>query len=447
MSRTSSRSGRFVERTLVLPGFIFRWVLLAFLLSTCTFCGQKDTLPACPEPEPCPEVNKEPLPAVAPKKTTPVTVVQEPGCPPQERKVDPVAGGTTLDHGFMPFPWKPLASHRLSHRITARPVRVSVDTWVFADHGGFIRALRLENKQGKWLFTQVWQVRTKDAVWSAPGLSLDGATLLAGSDDDSLYRIDAKSGKVMGTYTPFACTFKKSNEPAAARCDQDMTPVSLPDGGWLSGGAGVTRHDASGEILWQYPVTTHVRGNIVRDHAGNLYAVTLGGILFSLTENGSLRWQVAMKSVCDSTLLHAPDCTVVVGCDNRTLNAVSTLNGEFRWRVHAPDAFRGGGALSPDGRTLYWGNLDRHIYAIALDSGKVHWRYRTAGRHLGAPMVDRDGQVLVFPEEKRLTLLAPDGSLKGTLELPAIADTHPVHVDGEHLLLPLESGEILLLGN
>jgi outer membrane protein assembly factor BamB len=94
---------------------------------------------------------------------------------------------------------------------------------------------------------------------------------------------------------------------------------------------------------------------------------------------------------------------------------------------------------------VYWGNLDRHVYAVETATGKVRWRYRTAGRHLLSPLVDADGRVLAFPEERQLYLLAPDGSLSGVFALPAIADAHPARLDEHALLLPLETGELLLL--
>ncbi len=191
-------------------------------------------------------------------------------------------------------------------------------------------------------------------------------------------------------------------------------------------------------------MTAHVRGSAALDADGHLYVATLGGEVLSLTAEGKIRWQARARGQCDSTPLLAGGCTLLVGCDDRTLTAFSTIDGRVKWRLYAPEGFRGGGALSPDGATLYWGNLDRYLYAVSVESGKVRWRYRTAGRQMIPPLVDTAGRVLVFPEEKMLYLLDAEGTLAGTMVLPAIAEAHPAWIDERTLLLPLESGEILL---
>jgi outer membrane protein assembly factor BamB len=78
--------------------------------------------------------------------------------------------------------------------------------------------------------------------------------------------------------------------------------------------------------------------------------------------------------------------------------------------------FRGAGALSPDGSVVYWGAFDRYLYAAETSTGKVRWRYRTAGRHLGTPWVDSAAMCLFFPRKNRVYLLSAEGSLLGTLD-------------------------------
>jgi outer membrane protein assembly factor BamB len=330
--------------------------------------------------------------------------------------------------------------------VTATPLHLGGDRWAVVDHRGRVHALTLKQEKDRWTIRVAWTTQAgKDALWSPPARSADGRVLWVGSDDDHVYRIDAQTGAILGLTKPFSCTPRKTTDPEAARCDQDTTPLPTDDGGVVTGGAGVARLDAAGALLWSHPVASHLRGAVARDAAGGLFAVTLGGEVLALTADGKLRWKARARGACDATPVLTGGCTLLVGCDDRTLTAHSTLDGHAKWRLHAPEGFRGGGALAPDGATVYWGNLDRHVYAVDTATGKVRWRYRTAGRHLIPPLVDVDGRVLAFPEERQLYLLAPDGGLVGTFTLPAIADAHPARVDDRTLLFPLETGELWLL--
>jgi len=422
-------------------------LFLALFCSTCTYCKGGDSARPCPEPAPCPAASALPvIPPPAPgPPPVPTTVVKEPVCEAPAEPPEPGAHRHRVPR-LPAFPWRLAASHALKARVTATPLSLGQDRWAVVDHQGRVHALTVKKEKDRWTIRVAWTTKAgKDALWSPPALSADGRVLWVGSDDDQVYRLDAATGALLGQARPFTCAPRKATDPEAARCDQDTSPLPLPDGGVLVGGAGLAALDAAGAALWTHPVASHLRGAPARDLDGGLYAVTLGGEILALTAAGRPRWQARARGGCDATPLLAGGCTLLVGCDDRTLTAHSTLDGHARWRLHAPEGFRGGGALSPDGATVYWGNLDRHVYAVETATGKVRWRYRTAGRHLLPPLVDADGRVLAFPEERQLYLLAPDGTLAGVFQLPAVADAHPARLDDRTWLLPLETGELLLL--
>ncbi len=422
-------------------------LILALFCSTCTYCKGGDSARPCPEPAPCPSTPATGAhrPSAPAKPPVPTTVVKEPAC---EAVAEPPEPGAHRHRaGRLPaLPWRLVASHALKARVTATPLSLGDDRWVVVDHRGRVHALVVKKEKDRWTIRTAWTTQAgTDALWSPPARSADGRILWVGSDDDQVYRIDARSGALLGQAKPFTCAPRKATDPEAARCDQDTTPLTTDDGGVITGGAGLARLGADGAVLWSHPVTSHLRGAVARDAGGGLYAVTLGGEILALTADGRLRWSARARGGCDATPVLAGGCTLIVGCDDRTLTAHFTLDGHAKWRLHAPEAFRGGGALSLDGATVYWGNLDRHVYAVDTATGKVRWRYRTAGRHLIPPLVDPDGRVLAFPEERQLYLLGADGALLGTFGLPAIADAHPAPIDDRTLLLPLETGELWLL--
>ncbi len=420
---------------------------MAFLLSaSCTHCKSRTC--HCPAKEA--DLTNSPARAdagdAAPMRPKPVVNrVEEPQCPAGWKAPEETAQAHRIAHAFLPFPWKVRAVFRAGARITARPARLAGDRWILADHRGRVRAIDIRKANGRWSLQEAWKAQLPDIVWSAPKVSADGRSLWVGCDDDSVYRLDAATGKVLGQVRPFECTFTRKNDPEATRCDVDNEFVLLPDASVLAGGGGIARILPDGTIAWRFPVTSHVRGAPAVDGEGHLYFSTLGGEIVSLDAQGALRWRERVRSRCDSTPVLAGGCLVILGCDDSSLNAFSTLDGRPVWKLFAPGAFRGAGALSPDGSVLYWGGFDRHLYAVETATGKVRWRYRTSGRHLGAPLVDAGGHVLVFPEENRGYWLDAEGHLRGTLDLPAIADAPPAFVDEDAVLLALETGDVLLL--
>lgn len=330
---------------------------MAFLLSaSCTHCKSRTC--HCPAKEA--DLTNSPARAdagdAAPMRPKPVVNrVEEPQCPAGWKAPEETAQAHRIAHAFLPFPWKVRAVFRAGARITARPARLAGDRWILADHRGRVRAIDIRKANGRWSLQEAWKAQLPDIVWSAPKVSADGRSLWVGCDDDSVYRLDAATGKVLGQVRPFECTFTRKNDPEATRCDVDNEFVLLPDASVLAGGGGIARILPDGTIAWRFPVTSHVRGAPAVDGEGHLYFSTLGGEIVSLDAQGALRWRERVRSRCDSTPVLAGGCLVILGCDDSSLNAFSTLDGRPVWKLFAPGAFRGAGALSPDGSVLYWG--------------------------------------------------------------------------------------------
>lgn len=427
------------------------YLFACLLSSSCVRCKSESCHcppPASPAMEAGSAANRGGQQAVLAQPPKPVEHrVEAPACPAGWKAPEKTAQTHRFPGVFPPFPWKVQAIYKAHARITAQPVHLGDGRWVVADHRGRVRMLEISRTAGGFSLREVWKAQLPDVVWSAPMVSEDGRFLWVGCDDDFVYRIAAADGTVAQQVKPFACAYTRRNDPEATRCDMDAGFAPLPDGGVLAAGAGVARLLADAQVQWRFPVGTHVRGAPVQDDSGSVYFSTLGGEIISLDVNGNLRWRERARARCDASPLLAPGCRLIVGCDDHTLNAYSTLDGHPEWRLHVPGEFRGAGALSPDGSVVYWGSLDRHLYAVETATGRVRWRYRTSGRHLGAPWVDSSGNVLVFPEENRGYWLGPDGVLLGTLDLPAIADAPPAFIDSRTVLLALETGDILLMGS
>lgn len=424
---------------------IFLYLCHCFLITSCIHCQSSPCNCSNSESRCDKKVHVEEKNAdILPKRSQPIIQrVDGPQCPAGWKVQQDTTDANRLPYTFPAFPWKVQTIYKMRARITAQPVRLAPNRWVIADHKGRVRVIEIV-KNTKMKLREVWKIQLPDVVWSAPTITEDGQ-MWVGCDDDFVYRINASTGAIIGQVKPFECVYTLKNNPEATRCDMDSGFVALREGGVLAGGAGLVKLNADGQVAWRYGVHTHVRGKPVVDVTGHLYFTTLGGEIGSLDMTGTVRWKEQAPARCDSSPLLTGNCLMIVGCDDRTLNAFSTIDGHPVWKLYVPGEFRGTGALSPDGSVVYWGALDRYLYAVETATGKVRWRYRTSGRHINAPWVDRVGNILVFPEENRGYLLSAEGNLLGTLEVPAIVDAPLSFVDENTVLLGLETGDVLLM--
>ncbi|MBN2725313.1 MAG: PQQ-binding-like beta-propeller repeat protein [Deltaproteobacteria bacterium] len=69
---------------------------------------------------------------------------------------------------------------------------------------------------------------------------------------------------------------------------------------------------------------------------------------------------------------------IFFGDHTGNINSVSLIDGNFKtnWKYKTGDKIWGDPILSRDGKTLYSGSDDDHLYAISVDSGKLLWKIR-----------------------------------------------------------------------
>jgi outer membrane protein assembly factor BamB len=89
-----------------------------------------------------------------------------------------------------------------------------------------------------------------------------------------------------------------------------------------------------------------------------------------------------------------PDGTIYVGANNSNFYAVNP-DGTLKWKYEAEPERAGiwsGAALSPDGRTVYFGANKGGIYAVDTASGKLVWQAPLFGGSVYAsPTLDKNG--------------------------------------------------------
>jgi len=176
-----------------------------------------------------------------------------------------------------------------------------------------------------------WTYPTGGPVRSGAAISGDGATLYIGSDDGTVYALDAATGRRTGTY---------------------------PAGGAVSGVA------VAGNTL------------LVGSADRSVHAFTIGNL--------GVSWA---SPAAGARIVGAPTAgggAVYVGSDDHYVYALDFDTGDRKWRRPT-----GGTTVAgpPQNTGVMWaGSLDGHLYALNASTGAVDWQF-AAGAVSSAPLV------------------------------------------------------------
>jgi outer membrane protein assembly factor BamB len=267
-----------------------------------------------------------------------------------------------------------------------------------------------------------WSFVTGDLVWSTPAIAADG-TIYVGSDDDHLYALEGKSGKLRWKYRMGSCAQTVGVGPEATRCDVDAGPTLGPDGAIYTGGDAVYAVNPDGTLRWRFPTGGHVGSAPALAADGTVYAGSQDNSIYAITPDGRQQWEFRARDDVESSPAIEEDGTIYVGSDDSRLYAL-TPQGQLAWAFTTGDDVRASPAIGRDG-TVYVGSFDGLLYAIRRD-GTLLWAFRTGDRIVSSALVDADGAILVGSQDDRLWALEPDGKLRWSIELGGDVDSSPI---------------------
>ena len=255
-----------------------------------------------------------------------------------------------------------------------------------------------------------WSFATKGPVLASPALS--GGVVYIGSDDGSLYALDARTGALRWQYDTEGPV---GSSPAVAgglvyvaSRDGNVYAIAADTGKlrWKFATAGERRFEAKGihgirpatqtmpdpwDLLESSPA---ISGGVVYicSGDGNLYALDAG--------TGALRCKFATHDVIHASPAIAAG-TVYVGSWDSYLYAIDAETGRQRWRFKTgedPDKHNQVGFQSSPavvGDTVYVGCRDAHVYAVNAATGERRWAVSTKGSWVIATPAVHDGLVYV----------------------------------------------------
>ena len=128
-----------------------------------------------------------------------------------------------------------------------------------------------------------------------------------------------------------------------------------------------------------------------------------GTVIAFDAETGKIRWRRTIGP-SESSPLFAGN-VVIVGDWSHNVYAFTTATGNLRWHFHAGGLIKG--AIAQDGRRVFFGSYDTHVYALDVRTGKQVWRASSQ------PRIGRTGTFYANPAVVygRVFLGATDGKM------------------------------------
>ncbi len=259
---------------------------------------------------------------------------------------------------------------------------------------------------------RLWSFETGDLVRSSP--TIVNETVYVGSDDGTVYALDAVSGEE-------EWTFETDN---GIRSSPTVVNGTVYTG---SNDNTVYALDAaSGEEEWTFE-TNRLSGSSPTVVNGTLYIGGFSAVYALNTASGEEEWTFDT----DNPIFSSPTVAngiVYVGNDGNSLYALDVATGEEVWTFETDNPIRSSPTIVHG--TVYVGCHDTTVYALNAASGDQEWTFETSRLVRPSPTVV-DGTVFVGSNDAILYALdAATGEEAWTFETDNVIRSSPTVADG-----------------
>jgi outer membrane protein assembly factor BamB len=286
---------------------------------------------------------------------------------------------------------------------------------VVGDVEGVIHAVDWQTRRERW------QVTTGDTVEATAAIA-DGRVFI-GSDDGRFRALDLADGKL-------AWQLKGEEKfPTGA------TVVAGPEGGetrlLVNGYDGISHclQARDGTLLWRHETEDYINGTPAVLAGGQ---VAFGGCdavihVLQLSDGTEVH---SVKSDAQIIRSLAAWQNTVYGVNHANqLLAATTSATEPSWVYEAGDTqFLTSPAV--DAARVYVGTRDRHLHAVDRLTGKLRWKFKTAGRVASSPLVFEDAVVFGSSDGRLYAVAKDDGRELWRLDLGEGLENAPAFAGG-----------------
>ncbi len=294
-----------------------------------------------------------------------------------------------------------------SHHIVAQksaPVIDSERIYFGTDSGTFF-ALEQSTGAVAWSFEVVFHPTGK-GILSSPAL-FDGR-IFFGAYDGNVYALDTKSGKKLWEYIDADWV---GSSPSIAP-ELGLLYIGLEFGLFGKRGGIAALDMKDGSLVWQHRTSQFTHGSpLYIKEEGVVVIGSNNWILYAHdAKTGEIRWEYPTGGDIKTKAAYDSKWRLIV-CGSMDGNAY-VLNARNGLPVYAKTT--GAGIYSipliHDG-VVYITSLDKHVYALDLDSFNERWKFQTNGRIFASPVL-AEGSLWIGSNDGCLYELDPE---KGTM--------------------------------
>lgn len=254
-----------------------------------------------------------------------------------------------------------------------------------------------------------WAYQTRGGLRCPPVIS-DGA-IYVGSDDNSLYSIDAETGEASPGWTkPFVA---RDDIAVGVAVNAGMAVVSCMDGNMY----GVMAN--SGKLRWQFrlPAAPTDTSPVTAD---NITVMAVSNVMYGLTaRSGQIKWMTTLPSEAAATPA-VLGYDVYIPCRDKKIYCYSTTGRRPAVKWSAPADLGATPMSSPviAGDILWVTGSKGVVAAFSIADGSLKWRYSIAPSGITAPGASfcdasasatvAEGALLVATDDGVLHCFTPD---------------------------------------
>jgi outer membrane protein assembly factor BamB len=248
-----------------------------------------------------------------------------------------------------------------------------------------------------------WKLRTGNIIDAAAALDPSQRTVTIGSADDYLYHLSTNPSARRRVIWRYHATLPPVPGQLVDWWEDDI--AYGPDGNIYTGNTGgvVYSFTPSGRLRWTYRGSTNSVWTMPAFGAGgSTYWGSVDRDIFALNRAGAASWSTSTLGFVVSSPAIGSDGTIYIGSFDSNLYAIDPSTGLQKWAFGTDDHIYSSPALAHNaaGQTteIYIASTDGSVYALS-PAGKLEWSYDTGEPIRSSPVLGpapsgQSGQIL-----------------------------------------------------
>jgi outer membrane protein assembly factor BamB len=273
---------------------------------------------------------------------------------------------------------------------------------------------------------------TGRGLFITPVIGGDG-TVYFGSADHNFYAL-AQGGRLRWTFT----TGNIIDAAAALNASQRTVTIGSGDENLYQLSTDPRPLPRGRRLLWRYHATLKPaagqlvdwwEGDIAYGPDANLYTGNTGGVVYSFTASGRLRWTFRTGNSVWTMPAFGSGGVSYYGSVDRSIYALSRTGREL-WSTPTLGFVTSSPAIGSDG-TVYIGSFDSKLYALDPRTGMPEWTFGTNDNIYASPALGQDSHghttaIYVASTDGSVYALSPAGKLLWTYDTGEAIRSSPV---------------------